>query len=601
MSNSARATGRLPELMQGIAFATVAIGCWSLLALLSMHPGPTYRAWQVTPTLVTFLILGGAARLLSLRPFANVRIALDSPFYVAATFIVGTVPAALLIVTILSVDGLSRHGVRAIREATVAELSVVGLIQVLYHGALPAAVLLATGTLFGVDGLGVVEDTTLAWEIPAFALAFIVPHYALAGGSHYVHGASPSELLRGRFVQVIGAEIALVPLAMAMVLGYVHQGLGLFVLLGGTGLLFNAIFRRALVTGEHLRSRVEELSTLNRIGRLLSGSLDRQTLLRNIATETHHLVGGASEFSIALLDEKGRELLHESFAPDGEPRSRWRTGRGEGLVGWVLEHGEPLLLGDMRRRDRSALAQTQEQPSSMQSWLGVPLRTHGSVMGALVVRSERRRALTEEHVRVLGTMADQAAVALENARLYELATEDGLTGLFVRRYFEHRLREEWRRVERYGGQFVVGMMDLDDFKRLNDTLGHPAGDKMLQQVARVLRDNMRGPDLAARFGGEEFAFLLPRTSLHEARSVAERIRAGVEAIHAMRDPQAPQVTASIGLAALPARGVDSVEALIARSDQALYLAKRAGKNRVVVVSDDEDESDSPISTGGAGG
>ncbi len=561
----------------------VALVGWLMLAFLSWHPGPFFHAWQLTPTLAAFLVLGSAARFLALRPFADVRIALDSPFYVAAAFIAGVVPASVLIVVILTIDGVTRALVSAVRESQTVDALLHVLAQVAQHGALPVLVLLAMGGVFGIDGLGVASDVTLAWEVPAFAVSFIVLHYALAAALHWMHGTSPAELFHGRFVQVVGAEIALVPLAMAMVLGFYHQGVGLFLLLGGTGLLFNAIFRRALITGERLRQRVEELSTLNRMARLLSGSLERQTLLRHIATEVHRLVGDAAEFSIALRNEGGSELVHESFDAEGTPRSRWRTSVGEGLVDWVIAHGESLLLGDLRHRDRDALTQSRERPSSMRSWLGVPLRTYGTVIGALVVRSERRRALSEEHVRVLSTMADQAAVALENARLYELATEDGLTGLFVRRYFEHRLLEEWRRVERYGGQFVVGMMDLDDFKALNDTHGHQAGDKMLQAAARVLRENMRGPDVAARHGGEEFAFLLPRTSLPEASTVAERIRIGIARMADQLFPQGPRVTASIGLAACPDAQIASIEALVAHCDNALYVAKHQGKNRVAVV------------------
>ena len=118
-------------------------------------------------------------------------------------------------------------------------------------------------------------------------------------------------------------------------------------------------------------------------------------------------------------------------------------------------------------------------------------------------------------------------MALENARLYELATVDGLTGLYVRRYFDSRLKEELERSRRFDTSFSVVLLDIDDFKKLNDTHGHVVGDRVLREVAQAVRSSMRGVDIAARYGGEEFAFILPRTAIVDAHAAAERIRQDV--------------------------------------------------------------------------
>ena len=210
---------------------------------------------------------------------------------------------------------------------------------------------------------------------------------------------------------------------------------------------------------------------------------------------------------------------------------------------------------------------------------------YDEVVGVMSVQSENRYTYTPSHQRVLSTIADQAAVALENARLYELANVDGLTGLFVRRYFDMRVEEEWRRSERYENPFCVIMLDLDDFKHLNDTYGHPAGDRVLRQAAYIVRDNMRSFDIAARYGGEEFAVVLPRTTPEEAVVVAERVRQDVERMRVEAAGNMLRATASIGIASFPSPTVHSVSDLVSRADEALYRAKRRGKN-CVVMSDE---------------
>lgn len=178
----------------------------------------------------------------------------------------------------------------------------------------------------------------------------------------------------------------------------------------------------------------------------------------------------------------------------------------------------------------------------------------------------------------LAHIAQQLAAMLENARLFELARIDSLTGLARRDVFEGRLREEMTRTARTGRPHAVAMADVDHFKRINDQYGHRAGDRVLQEIARVLTEHSRALDLVARYGGEEFVILLPETGRMAAALAAEKLRSAVERAPVSVNGARLRVTISIGVAASAGCGDD--DDLVARADTALYAAKRAGRNQV---------------------
>lgn len=160
----------------------------------------------------------------------------------------------------------------------------------------------------------------------------------------------------------------------------------------------------------------------------------------------------------------------------------------------------------------------------------------------------------------------------------EIAMQDGTTGLFCRWAFRTLLEKEVARARRFDQPVSVMMLDLDDFKVVNDRYGHPVGDQVLATVSRMLRLTLRESDIVARYGGEEFAAVLPRSTTDHLGSLLERVREAIAADHA----GLPRITASIGVACYPT-DADSPSALVERADQALYEAKRAGKNRVAVA------------------
>jgi diguanylate cyclase (GGDEF)-like protein len=186
--------------------------------------------------------------------------------------------------------------------------------------------------------------------------------------------------------------------------------------------------------------------------------------------------------------------------------------------------------------------------------------------------------------RELARAYDELEVAhKEQVRLYEQVITDEKTGLRNYHFFRVRLREELERVRRYGGDLAVAMIDIDDFKKLNDTKGHVIGDLVLAEMATLLGAGLRAVDIVARYGGEEFSYILPMTNLEGGRTTAERVRARV-AEHAFLADRGPPIKMSVsfGIAAYPHAAVSGIEDLLQRADAALYKAKAKGKNRVVV-------------------
>jgi diguanylate cyclase (GGDEF)-like protein len=173
---------------------------------------------------------------------------------------------------------------------------------------------------------------------------------------------------------------------------------------------------------------------------------------------------------------------------------------------------------------------------------------------------------------------------LANKRLRKLSITDGLTDLFNHRHIHELLHEEFERTRRSGEPLAVAMLDLDRFKQVNDTYGHPTGDVILYETARILRETAREIDMVGRYGGEEFVVILPGTDEEAAEQFAERVRVAV-AEHQFRDEaNEVRMTISGGVSSFPGVGIEHPDVLVKRADEALYAAKESGRNRVVRAS-----------------
>lgn len=214
----------------------------------------------------------------------------------------------------------------------------------------------------------------------------------------------------------------------------------------------------------------------------------------------------------------------------------------------------------------------------------VPLAHHLRFMGSLMVRSDDPKHIWQNsEILLLRIVADQVAVAVNHARLFtlmqQLALTDSLTGCVNRRSFEMQLERDLRLGTRMCQPVALIMLDIDHFKRVNDTHGHGAGDQVLRLVARLIKAELRGVDTAARYGGEEFMIILPQADERGAIILAERIRHSVEQAEV---PGVGHVTVSLGIAIYPSHA-DDRDRLLSLVDQALYAAKRSGRNRVCLA------------------
>ncbi len=213
--------------------------------------------------------------------------------------------------------------------------------------------------------------------------------------------------------------------------------------------------------------------------------------------------------------------------------------------------------------------------------LVVPLMSKG-VLNGIIILADRinSKDFTETEKEYLLDIASLAGIAIHNASLYEMATTDMMTKLKIHHYFHTMLIEEINRANRLSRPLSIIMADIDHFKVLNDTYGHQAGDMVLINVAKIIRENIRQIDVPSRYGGEEFSVILPGTEIHEALVVAERIRQNIEKSIVLYDNRELRATISIGVAQYDQDLDKTKTTLIERADKALYMSKRNGRNLV---------------------
>ncbi len=552
---------------------------WTALLAAVYLPGFAPEAVQPVDAFpfALFFLMVVATRAMAVRLLPETLVSLDAAFFIASAICLGTETAGRLVALALTLDAL-------VRLATGGEKRRGGwgesLAFVIYFGGMSGGLLMGVGWLFRLDSRVLVGQEQVEGQVlglvAGVGAVFLICHYLIQGARlTLAHATTWSAYARRMFLPGILAEASLLPLAVIVVLLYrPDRPLG-FMLLGATYLLINFAFNQVSQGRASLERRVGELETLNRTAHALAGSLQLHELIESIARET---LAAIPEAEVLALAHREKDTPHGEFVVDcyekGHDRfRRVRTKSDEGIGGEVAAKQAALNIADLRKSDHPG-------DGSIRSWLGVPIVIYDEVVGVLSVQSSDRDVFGADEQRVLEAIGAQAAVAIQNARLYELATVDGLTGLYVRRYFDTRLKEELERARRFQTPFSLVLLDIDNFKSLNDTHGHAYGDKVLREIAQVMRRNMRGIDIPARYGGEEFAFILPRTAIVDAHAVAERIRADVADARITHDDQVLKITASLGVACFPESGDGDALALIEKADTALYRAKATGKNRV---------------------
>lgn len=364
---------------------------------------------------------------------------------------------------------------------------------------------------------------------------------------------------------------------------------------------------KEVVDERAIRKSVEaknaQLAELQNMGQRMGATLKTTTTIQVVSESLKKMIAEAQSVILFTPDEEsGGHALKAEFADTPY----------EGYVSNLALRDDEGLLGRAITQKRTVLVQDTEM-YEVQSLLGselsvvvAPLISPGEegqaeggagepeLLGCLYVGAAKANALTEEHRNLIETVSYQTAMALKNARLYEQtqqqALTDGLTGLYTHRLFQEKLSEELEWAERHEQEVVLVMVDCDNFKTFNDTLGHPAGDALLKEVASLLKDKVRSTDIVARYGGDEFALLLKQTRKEDAIRMCERIR---EAFQLRFGGNDVQVTSSIGLACFPRDARDKKD-LAKAADDALYVAKRGGRNQVSASKTYEERNSKPL-------
>lgn len=358
----------------------------------------------------------------------------------------------------------------------------------------------------------------------------------------------------------------------------------------------------------------KRLSILLKVGLRLTAERDLDRLLRMIIEETTDVMD-AERSSLFLIDEEKNEMWAK--IAQGVDVVEIRFPVGIGIAGEVGKTGEIINIPDAYGDPRFNPEFDKRTGFRTKGILCVPMRnTRGKIIGAIQVLNKRSGRFLQEDETLLTALSSQAAVAIENADLYrrlnilnlsleqkveertaelkaanerlqalnkeleEISITDALTGLYNRRYFMDRLRQELKRVNRYGPPASLLMIDIDHFKKVNDVHGHQAGDAVLAGVAKVIKNSLRETDIFARYGGEEFALIATATDKAGALVLAERLRVLIQQTRFMHSERGLFVTVSIGVCTWEPGMGDDLEGLIQRADAALYRAKGQGQNRV---------------------
>ena len=338
-----------------------------------------------------------------------------------------------------------------------------------------------------------------------------------------------------------------------------------------------------------LEQRNRNLALLNSVGQALTATLDLpQVIERLLQTATEILE--AEDSSVWLWDtqEEGA-LICKVVSHHSKNRIivNARLRQGEGIAGWVAEQKQSTIVNNVQTDARFAPHIDALAGGQTCTLIAVPLKARNRVIGVLEVVNKINGSFDTNDLTLLETLAASAAIAIDNAQLFakvqHMATIDELTQLHNRRSFFDMAKHEFERAQRYDHLISAIMLDIDHFKKVNDTYGHAVGDEVLRVVAQRCKQQTREFDILGRYGGEEFAIILPQTSLSAATQVAERLRQSVAKHPIVIKDGHITVTISLGVAQAN-KATPTLDSLLDEADKALFLAKEAGRNRVQIVA-----------------
>ncbi|RKH43247.1 diguanylate cyclase [Corallococcus sp. AB049A] len=308
--------------------------------------------------------------------------------------------------------------------------------------------------------------------------------------------------------------------------------------------------------------------------------------------EATRQLAGLDFCAVTLVSEQEGKRVHRvarmtGVTAQGKALEGQTFQDNNGLVANVVRYGAPLPGRDIKAMDRQVIFDEETQVRGLGALKIFPLVAGDRILGTLVAGSRKKAAFEQDVLRMIEVIAIQAAQAVLRAQLYEqmekMATTDGLTGLLNHRTFQSRADDILAQARRYNRKCSIMLTDVDHFKSVNDTYGHPTGDQVLKGVARIIKTLARDTDVVARYGGEEFVMVMPETDVQGAKIIAERIREAVMAEVFQTEMGPLRITMSLGIATFPDNAMEKQQ-MIDLADQCLYHSKRNGRNQSVTVA-----------------
>lgn len=337
-----------------------------------------------------------------------------------------------------------------------------------------------------------------------------------------------------------------------------------------------ALIPVAVIAGnaaDRLRRAATDLSALYETGRAIGASLRLNEILEMVVNIIY--IDTAADLCVIFLKDDATDTLKieagRGFESEDAEKAHLRL--GEGAVGWVAKYGQSLNIEEFDPAEIDYLA------SGIHSVISAPMIIDGASVGAVLVGKKQIHAFAAQELEWLDALAGLTANAIRNARAYsqteEFAIRDGLTGSYNYRYFSGHLSERMIKALSENDSLSLIMIDIDHFKKVNDSYGHLVGDKILMSLARLLERNTRETDIVSRYGGEEFAIILPGARYEDAFKVAAKLRQIVEQAGFLareRETSALKITISLGVATFPTNAASEID-LIDQADRSLYKAK----------------------------
>ncbi|MCX5713477.1 MAG: sensor domain-containing diguanylate cyclase [Candidatus Omnitrophica bacterium] len=335
-----------------------------------------------------------------------------------------------------------------------------------------------------------------------------------------------------------------------------------------------------------LKEKIRRYDSLKGIIEEVNKSLNLESVAQHLVTIASSVIAKEKGTCILYLADSLSQSLVLFKAKKEDKKLVIKAKEGDIFDHWVLRHSSPLLVENIRndfRFDIEKLLRQYQRPIA--SIISAGLISENRFLGILRLDNPAPNSFTQEDLRFLVTLCDVGAVAIENSQLFQqtkdLAIHDGLTQAFNKGYFAERLKEEFKRNIRRNTELSLLMLDIDYFKKYNDTFGHAAGDIVLKEMYSQMRESLKElSPILCRFGGEEFAVILTGINKDKAYLAAQELCKRIEKARISLRRQELGITVSIGVSSFP-RDASDTDELILKADRALYEAKRQGRNRAV--------------------